>query len=315
MKIIISLAVLIEVHVQKHFFVIFNMVLHYLFFSWFKMRNSLDISVLVEKTIEVLKKKDKFEVDSLSEYHLSPRKKESLWGEICVAYFGEFDFTKSSAIQRRWLYSRNKQNGYFSLVKASLSALNKSNFQVESLNEPTSEDNKSDESDSLTEQFERFIVFSQDDWKSFNKMITIDTNQRRYYKTEFINIISRRLQKSGIPCWLKEKYNWFLKSYGADSKKPAWNAKLYCIECGEIFRATINKFNDKDDVSLCISWNNPIKHAHVQEKIICNGEARNVLKRDIALKGTLNTSDDNIIYNNQSDEIQNGNDVFILLKI
>lgn len=260
------------------------------------MRSIFDIDKLAKLTKEVM---SEMKIESLNGYYESPRKEESLWGRVCKAYFGRFDFSKSMAIHQKWMRCKGDDEDFASKIQKNWQSnhngkiiyffLYKSYSAFSTFCFTESQQNQSRLNNELS------FDIDEKTWKELLNHTSVDKNGRKYFKAFISQFLSKKIQKLNLPCWLKEIFNWFSKT-GKNNR--LWSGKFKCCECETIFRFSIIK-REETFMAKC-DWNCSINHPVVCEKIRCAGESRNILKNEIMRKGTVNTSIDNIVLNNQN---------------
>ena len=113
------------------------------------------------------------------------------------------------------------------------------------------------------------------------------------------NLFSKKLQETGINCWLRSKYNWIKKS---DSKKkscPIFRGKYGCIdsECDVNYEIILQSLDHK---YFNVFWEEFSKHPKLclpSRMVQVSKKEREILKSELASQGVTNMRDQNIIFN------------------
>jgi hypothetical protein len=137
-------------------------------------------------------------------------------------------------------------------------------------------------------------------WQQFlkNDVLTVETSQRKKFRTNFDDFVSAELQKTGVLCWLRHKHNWFNK------KKQFWKGVFRCIDknCSSIYKCKIDNNNSFNGVNLDVCWEKVnVTHQKLPKKERCAGFLRKEISLNLIANGTSNTRQDHILHNFLSD--------------
>lgn len=119
--------------------------------------------------------------------------------------------------------------------------------------------------------------------------------KRKKFKTSFDDYISNELQRRGVFCWLRHKYNWFAKV----NKNILWRGKFRCINknCPIIFNSTIQK-DTESGVNLSINWEHMTPmHLKLKRPVRCIGKDRKRLATELMAQSNSNVKQDHDLSN------------------
>ena len=160
-------------------------------------------------------------------------------------------------------------------------------------------------------KYQKIILFSPNEWKSLQNFVAILNKagkKRKQFKVQFHDVLSKKIQNSGINCWLvnTNSNNYFrCESSQRSHCSPFWHAKYNCLNknCKIVFYANIFDLpeNINDDIKVFIDFENVADHPKCIKKIRCTGNDRDKQKMKLLSIGTSNTLNENIIQNEISE--------------
>jgi hypothetical protein len=234
-------------------------------------------------TIKLMRENNLYTLDNIK----FTRKANNIWNQISLLNFGYENYNNSFKIYQWW---KRNSNNFSSEIKNFFKNA-RSNIEKMEIDQIEVDQNT----------FNKCVheILDQNDIKEIKGYI--GNYMRPKFKSEFDNFLSQKLQLRGIKCWLKCKYNWFLKPNSRDL--PYWRGVFVCInhpECLNRFDATISKnFNIlKQENSIKILYNETTKHDDfLSNSIRCYGANRDKQKIEILANGLTNCQTNNVIYN------------------
>ena len=225
-----------------------------------------DFDLIVQKTIEYMSK------NNLSDLKGSPRNKFECWQLIVRSIYNSLSdsdiFRKSSRICNAW---KRNTSSYKTVVIESINIKNQSKIEIQF---------NTLESNHILEKF-------------------LSNTSKTRLLLGFTNILSDKMQRSGIKCWLKCRSNYFLKGNNKN-----WVGKYGCVDsnCSLIYNAS-GTFNSQN-VILNVSWNGIIpSHEKLSPKLRISGEKRKKQALTLMADGINATRSNNILFNSKNDEI------------
>ena len=188
----------------------------------------IELSLLIKKTIEYLKRKNLSELD-LSE---SSRNPFSCWGQICISCKGYFEFKEAQYVKAIW--EKNCKKFREKVIEKIDSDITLDHFPLKRV-----------EIDLITAQEIKNNIMSK---------------PRFYIKKAVIaKIISQKLQEFGVNCWFNCSYNWFSSS--KNSRLSDWKGKFKCLSEKCIMEAKFNiESNFEQPIIFNLTWLYQEKH-------------------------------------------------------
>jgi hypothetical protein len=184
-----------------------------------------------------------------------------VWRDLCIIINNVENFSEQSRLYRLW-NSKNR------ILK---------NKVLNNLN--IAKNNKE----------QKIVTFSLFEWQ---KLIEEATNPAKVkFLVDFDNVLSEKLQKQGIKCWLRCANNYF-------GKKQFWTGKFFCIEksCGIKYDAFGLK--QKESIDIFVSFDSKtIDHEIIIKQLRVSGEQRIIQQKSLLSNGICNTQSFNDIYN------------------
>jgi hypothetical protein len=225
------------------------------------MVRNIDIDHLANVTIAFLKEKN------LQPNDLTGSARGSIWGQLCVKFFGKSckGFVDSMYIYTAW---KRDKNGFRTNVKA--------NFSDNSLCETQI---------NLTQEEKNDII---------RNFIGYSNNGRKRLSNKFSDFVSSKLQKAGLKCWLSCKYNWFRKEKSRKSG-DFWSGKYFCIECKMEVSLSVRS---SDQTYILAKYSKIKEHDKLVEKNINKriiGAEREKIGTEINSKGITNFRAENYL--------------------
>ena len=129
------------------------------------------------------------------------------------------------------------------------------------------------------------------------------SNKRHTLSGDFADYVSLKIQKKGVKCWLKNKYNYVsIKKKDRVNSQKIWSGKFECVsvDCSNIFFLRINSsanFNESVNGQLVIVFDDLSYHEENIYRIRCFGDKREEQKTSLRLHGITNTLSSNLIEN------------------
>ena len=184
-----------------------------------------------------------------------------VWGRLSVSFYKE-PFTRARAfyLSQNWMRDRN---GFSSSVLNILKNRDKKDIGAVNCIQ---------------------INFTETEWNEVQIFVLTDSNGRKYFKSDFDRVLSIKLQKNGIKCWLYCNYNYFMKK----KTHILWKGQFLCRECKIKFIIVVLKNDEKKN--FLVSWNQIIEHVSpvIPPNKRITSEERKKLGYELKSKGTTN---------------------------
>ena len=125
--------------------------------------------------------------------------------------------------------------------------------------------------------------FTEFEWTEVQKFVSQDSKERKYFKSEFDVVLSKKLQQNGVKCWVYCNFNYFLRKTNL-----VWKGEFICRECKIKFFPIMSR----SDVckNLIVTWYREIEHetAVIPPKRRITGEERKQFGYQLKSKGVTN---------------------------
>jgi hypothetical protein len=131
------------------------------------------------------------------------------------------------------------------------------------------------------------VEILQDEISGLVKLIS--GKRRKTFLSTFDNLLTLKLQKNGIKCWLKCRSNWFSKEGGNNAH--AWKGSFNCVseKCDILYEAVINEsIRINTNVCIDVTWCGLANHDKIIKNIRCSGSTRFAVAMESIAKGVAN---------------------------
>ena len=129
--------------------------------------------------------------------------------------------------------------------------------------------------------------------------------QRKTFLQPFTILLTKRLRKEGVNCWLKSNYNYISSAVFIN---PAfyWKGLYLCINaaCEIEYRAFIKDKPSGGDISLVVSWHGHCNHEEIEMSRRISGKERLEQGQELMIKGVTNVRAENILFNRDNVEVK-----------
>lgn len=225
----------------------------------------IESRIVIEKTAKFLKENKVFDFET---YKFQPLNAEnSPWMQICYSCIKRFDLNEAKNIKQLW-------------------DANNESFQTKVL-EYLCDTNSMYESNA-----EACVVisFSYEEWIILLKQTCVNGEGRVSFKASMGDAMSYKLQRLGVKCWLRHKFNYIHKR----NTGTYWVGKYCCMlqktGCSLIYDASItNDPKDGSDVIMKVTWNGSANHKKIDKPGRCIGELRQSVAHLVTSIGVQNT--------------------------
>ena len=141
-------------------------------------------------------------------------------------------------------------------------------------------------------------------WKEWTELQQYVSNNKKTFLVGFTILLSQRVQRENINCFLKCSYNVFSTASKIKTEKCFWKGVYSCtnIECDITFNAFIKSIKTNEDVILNVTWYGNSKHQRETKEPRISARERKELGKKLLSRGTINVKAENILKNRVSDE-------------
>ncbi len=153
------------------------------------------------------------------------------------------------------------------------------------------------------------IKLTWKEWMSIQKLIgesKLSLGQtRKRFNSEFFDFVNRKMSYLTNSCSVGQGHNWFRKEESQRNRtSPYWSGKYKCKEktCDATIALKIQNIVVDLEVVINIKISKISHHKKVPVKARCHGEARDEQKMLLMANGTLNSNNENLVYNFEKPE-------------